>query len=76
MPNIIRVDFKNKRVIEDYTLSSFMCSCCNAAYTFDSRYNKPEDKTKQIEMSVGKNNTIVRICEHCIEEMYSLLFDK
>ena len=78
MTELIRVDFKSKKLIGRHQLgelanvpTNYRCICCGNSYTNDTASGA---YCKAVSWTVGnKNKSTVHLCQHCIAQMYDVI---
>jgi hypothetical protein len=68
---VIKVDFKNKKVIgeiPDYTAYTWQCIACHEKYDYDSRSC---DNVKSIAINFGQKS--YRVCPKCVKQMHNIM---
>jgi len=81
MTTLIRVDFKERKVVGRHQLAelaepvgiTYRCVCCQQVYSSDKEsVNYSESVTWEVRTKSGKVNTNY-LCKHCIDDAYRYL---
>jgi hypothetical protein len=78
MTQLLRVDFKNKRLVSKHVLGdlvtksalTFKCICCGSSYTNDkTSATYCEAVSWNLPTKTSKEQTL-HLCKHCVQDMY------
>ena len=74
MNNIIKVDFKNKKIMDSHVEYKWICGYCESKFHYDSRLPVNERSLKLVLLPEdSKKGVKVSLCQQCIKDFHETI---